>query len=286
MTTSSNLPQGENTFVIDESSMEMAWLLNQDQVLTKGMGSLFPDAFNLSQASHILDVACGPGGWVLEVARAYPEIEVTGFDVSVQMINYARAQARAQGLDNAHFEVMNALHPLKFADSTFDLVNARTIVGFMHPPMWPILLQEMVRVGKPGGIICLTEFELPLTTSPAFEQINELAVRAFQKAGRNFSPDNRNLGTTSMLKRFLRNSGCTDIRHKAHAIDFSAKTDAHESVCQDYQIVYHLLQPFLVKMGVTTQEDVSWVYQNMLAEMLSDDFNAIWFYLSVWGKRP
>jgi hypothetical protein len=39
-------------------------------------------------------------------------------------------------------------------------------------------------------------------------------------------------------------------------------------------------------MGVTTQEDISWVYQNMLAEMLSDDFRAIWFYLSTWGKRP
>jgi|SRR5450755_60143 len=286
MAKSSDSSQEENAFVIDESSMEMAWLLNQNLVLTKGMGGLFPEEFDLSQASSMLDIACGPGGWVLEVAREYPHIEVTGFDVSKQMIDYARAHAKARGLDNAHFEVMDALKPLAFPNANFDMVNARTIVGFMNPDAWSLLMQEIMRVCRPQGIICLTEFELPMTNSPAFEQINEMVVRAFQMAQRNFFTHTKYFGTTTMLGRLLRDNGCQDIKKKAHAIDFSAQTTEHEGVYQDYQIVYHLIQPFLIKMGVTTAEDMQWIYQNMLAEMLSTDFSGIWYYLSAWGKRP
>ncbi|MGI9060764.1 MAG: class I SAM-dependent methyltransferase [Ktedonobacteraceae bacterium] len=286
MAKSSDSSQEENAFVIDESSMEMAWLLNQNLVLTKGMGGLFPEEFDLSQASSMLDIACGPGGWVLEVAREYPHIEVTGFDVSKQMIDYARAHAKARGLENAHFEVMDALKPLDFPTASFDMVNARTIVGFMNPDAWPLLIQEMMRVCRPQGVICLTEFELPMTNSLAFEQISEMVVHAFQLAQRNFFAHTKYFGTTTMLGRLLRDGGCQDIKKRAYAIDFSAQTAEHESVYQDYQIVYHLIQPFLIKMGVTTSEDIQWIYQNMLAEMLSADFSGIWYYLSVWGKRP
>ena len=38
--------------------------------------------------------------------------------------------------------------------------------------------------------------------------------------------------------------------------------------------------------GVTTQEEVSQAYQQMLAEMQAEDFSAVGFYLVVWGKKP
>ena len=95
-------PMEGNTFIYNESSWEMAWFFNQEQILTKGMEGLFPESFDLSNVKRILDVACGSGGWVLDVAQEYPEIEVVGFDISNDMINYARAHAKARGLQNAH----------------------------------------------------------------------------------------------------------------------------------------------------------------------------------------
>ncbi len=50
-------PMEGNTFIVDESSSEMAWLLNQEQILTKGMEGLFPESFDLSNVKRILDVA-------------------------------------------------------------------------------------------------------------------------------------------------------------------------------------------------------------------------------------
>ena len=62
-------PANNNTYFIDaEDAAEMARLTHQDRLLTKGMGGLFPDSFDLSEVHDILDIACGPGGWVLDVA--------------------------------------------------------------------------------------------------------------------------------------------------------------------------------------------------------------------------
>jgi ubiquinone/menaquinone biosynthesis C-methylase UbiE len=282
-----NKPE-ENTYFIDaESATEMARLINQDRLFTENMGGLFPERNDVSSMHEILDIACGPGGWVLDVASAYPEIRVIGIDISNTMIEYARARAWSKGLNNASFQVMNALKPLEFANDSFDMVNARSIFGFMPTTEWPRLIQECVRIARSGGIVRLTEFDTYGTTnSPAVEKINEIGLRAFKLAGRSFSPDGRSLGMTPMLGRFLRDAGCINIQRKAHAFDFSSGTEAHEAMYNNSQVVFKLSQPFLVKMKVATQEELDILYRQALGEMMSDDFCGVWFYLSAWGEKP
>src|SRR5712692_6187491 len=142
-----NDPQSENTYIIDaENAAEMARLMVQDRLLTKRMGGLFPERSDLFGIHDILDIACGPGGWVLDVARTYPTVQVVGVDISTIMVAYARALTATDQLTNARCRVMNVLKPLDFPDSSFDLVNARTISGFMPPAAWPALMQECLRI--------------------------------------------------------------------------------------------------------------------------------------------
>jgi ubiquinone/menaquinone biosynthesis C-methylase UbiE len=278
----------ENTYILDaENSAEMARLMQQDRMITEGMGGLFPERDDVSTMHDILDVACGPGGWVLDVAYAYPEARVVGIDISRTMIDYALARAQSQDLGNAHFLLMDALKPLDFPDASFDLVNARFLVGFLSEVMWPKLLQEYVRITRPGGVIRLTEFDEPGTTnSPAFEYWMALTFRATQLAGLPASPDGRHFGIMARLSSFLRDAGCQDIRIRAHMIDFSSWTPGHESMYQNCLVAFKLLQPFLMKMGVTTLEEADRRYRQMLIEMLSEDFAALWSYITAWGQKP
>src|SRR5947199_4835220 len=135
--------KGDNVYFNNpESGVEMARLIDQDRYVTEGMGGLLAERSNDFSGIHrILDMACGPGGWALEIAYTHPEIEVVGFDISQAMIDYARARAQVQGLDNASFYVMDATKPLDFPESSFDLVNARTI-GFFPTTVWPNLMRE------------------------------------------------------------------------------------------------------------------------------------------------
>jgi len=281
-------PSSDNTYILDaESGTEMARLMKQDRLLTQGMGGLFSERDDVSSMHAILDIACGPGGWVLDVAYAYPKIEVVGIDISNTMIEYARAQAWTQGLENARFQVANALKPLTFPDNAFDLVNARFLVAFMPAAAWPKLLRECVRITRPGGIIRLTEFDEPGTTnSAAFEEWKALAFRATRLAGLMSSPDGRNFGIMPVLTSLLRDAGCQNIDLKAHGTDFSAWTTGHETMYQNCMVAFKLVQPFLVKMKVMTQEETDQKYQQMLIEMMQKDFSAMWYYLTAWGQKP
>lgn len=280
--------QSENTYIYDaESTAEMVRLTSQDIFLTKIMGGLLPERPDFANIHRVLDIACGPGGWASEVAFAHPEIEVVGIDTSRTMIEYARTQARLQGLGNASFRVMDATKPLDFPENSFDLVNARFLVGFMLPAAWPSLVQECMRVTRPGGLIRLTEIDdMGTTTSPAFEKLSEMGRRAFQLAGRTFSPEGLNAGITPRLGKFLRDAGCQNLKMQAHAIDYSAGAEAHANMYQDWRVALKLLQPFLIKMGVTTQEEADRLYNQVLAEMLSNDFCGIGYFLTVCGEKP
>jgi SAM-dependent methyltransferase len=151
------------------------------------MGGLLPERPDFARIGRVLDLACGPGGWVHEVAAAHPTIEVVGVDLSRIMIEYAQAHARARKLDNARFQVMDVTRPLAFADASFDLVNARLLFAFMPLSGWPALVQEGRRLLRPAGLLRLTECEWFLTKGSALEHLSRLLSLAFKQSGRSFS---------------------------------------------------------------------------------------------------
>src|SRR5262249_15822776 len=107
-----------------------------------------------------------------------------------------------------------------------------------------------------------------------------------EKAGQIFLPGRDIFGVMPMLGTFLRQAGYVHIRQKAHIVDFSFGTEAHDGWYQNFTISFQLLHPFLVKMGVTTIEEVTALYKQALVEMIQEDFRAVWLYLSVWGEKP
>jgi len=287
MTAPVDPPDSKNVYFNNpESGAETARLLDQDRLITRGMGGLFSERENLSGIQRILDVACGPGGWAQEVAFAYPEIEVVGFDISRAMIDYANAFARVQGLHNLSFQVMDILQPLTFPDSSFDLVNAR-FLNFLPAAAWPKLVQELHRITRPGGIIRLTESEWwYYSSSPALESLNSILIRALKVQGESFSQSGRFTGVLPMLGRFLLDSGCVNIKHKSHVIDYSSGSEVYEGFRRDAAAVFKLFQPFIVRMAVAAQEELDQLYQQMTFEMMKNDFRGLMFPLTVWGEKP
>jgi ubiquinone/menaquinone biosynthesis C-methylase UbiE len=287
-TLSSDTSGGRIRFVADpESGETMTWLLNFDKIINKGMGGTLAERPDLSGMNDILDLACGPGGWVLEVAREHQDIEVTGVDISASMIRFAQAQAISRGYGNARFEVMDIKQPLVFEDASFDLVNERTLFGVMGPGEWPTLLAECKRVLRPGGIIRLTELELSVTTSPALNELWDISARAFYKTSRSFSVDGRHIGITPVLKRLLREAGFQNVKHQGHVMDISAGTADFEGFWRNFVYVFQLVKAFNLNVeGVTTEQEYARLYQQMQAEMLASDFCGLWTYVTAWGETP
>ncbi|HLZ55922.1 MAG TPA: class I SAM-dependent methyltransferase [Ktedonosporobacter sp.] len=288
----SNIHPTENSYALDqESTVEMHRLLEQDLLLNQHMGGLFPLDSDLTTIHDILDIACGPGGWAQEVAFAHRDKRVVGIDISNAMLTYARAQAGIQGLGNARFLFMDATSPLLFPEASFDMVNARFLIGFMWKEAWPALVAECVRVTRPGGMIRLTETDtsgMGVTNSVALETINRMIMKACSRSGRSFYPEeeSNHLALTPMLPRFLEQAGCQAIREVPHMINYSAGTPAHSGICKNLQIAMKLVHPFLLKLRIAGSQELETLYQQMLEEMQSDEFRGIWYFTSAYGRKP
>ena len=114
----------------------------------------------LNSQFSILDVACGTGDMVVELAKR--GCTVTGIDLSDEMLAIARkkiASANSQfSILNSQFQKANA-EALPFEDETFDAVTcAFGVRNFVHLEQG---LNEMLRVLKPGGRMVVLELATP-----------------------------------------------------------------------------------------------------------------------------
>jgi ubiquinone/menaquinone biosynthesis C-methylase UbiE len=287
-----------NSYINDpESGAEMARLLDQDRTVTNAMGGLLPElGSDIEGMQDVLDLACGPGGWAQELAFSYPQLKVTGVDISRAMIAYARMQARVRYLENATFTVMDVQAPFDvFSDNSFDLVNARTIAGFMKRGSWPQVVSECTRILRPGGVLRLTEVDhWGTTNAPAFSRLMDLTYQAVWFGDHSFDPSRRTFGVTSMLERFVREAGLEIIGHRAYALNFSSGQPAYRAMYENFRVFFKLVEPFLLKMrkefgaetDIPPKEELDRLYEEMLLEMLQDHFAGIFYLLTVLGRKP
>jgi SAM-dependent methyltransferase len=99
-----------------------------------------------------LDVACGPG--IISRRLAAERAEVHGVDVTPAMIDVARRETAAAGVDNATFAVGDAT-ALEEPDGAFDGVITR--FSLHHIPAPGRVFDEMARVARPGGTIVVAD---------------------------------------------------------------------------------------------------------------------------------
>jgi SAM-dependent methyltransferase len=100
-----------------------------------------------------VEIACGPG----LIARAMaPRVgSVLGLDLTPAMVEKARAEAGAAGVENVSFEVADAT-ALDLPDDAFD--GAITRFSLHHIPAPVRVLKEMRRVVRPGGWVVVSDF--------------------------------------------------------------------------------------------------------------------------------
>lgn len=276
-------------FMIDSgNAAQIASLFDQEMWLIDAMGGLFSERseHEMSHIFDVLDIACRPGSWVLEVAQAYPEIEVVGIDTSRSVISYARAHAEVRRLTNAHFYTMNVIEPLHIPDESFDLINICPLVGSVPPHRCSQVLSECMRLLRPGGVMRLTEGDWGNSNALAFETLNGMSMLATMQEGQTFSPTGRTIGPPQIAAHLLRKAGFHSVRSKPYALDFSAGSAACESMCQNYKVLFKLAEPFLLNAQVVTQHEFDRLYEQTLVEMMSDDFCAGWMGLTAWGEKP
>jgi ubiquinone/menaquinone biosynthesis C-methylase UbiE len=262
---------------------EMARLQLQGQMVTAGMGGVLPEQPQPAIFQHVLDVGCGTGEWLIEVAKTYPAMSLlVGVDVSERMMNFARTQAKKQQVaDRVEFHVMDALRTLEFPTAFFDLVNQRLGMSYLRTWDWPNLLSEFQRVTKPGGVIRFTECSILESNSPALNSLNTLFLSALSHAGHFFVPNDKN-GVINELSPLLERHGLKQVQTRLYTLEYRAGTAEGENFYENEMHIFRLLLPFFRKW-CRVPDDYETIYRKMLKEIKQPDFVGTMSLLTAWG---
>ena len=116
-----------------------------------------------------LDVACGPG--IVVCAFAKVARHATGIDLTPAMLDQARKTQSAQGLTNVAWDLGDVMQ-LPYPDGQFNVVTCRYAFHHLQEPL--MVLEEMVRVCKPGGRVVVADCCPDAACGEAYDQVERL----------------------------------------------------------------------------------------------------------------
>lgn len=115
------------------------------------LSPLLADLAGVSAGQQVLDLGCGPGALLAELAARVGESAVSAIDPSESLV-----AAAAERFPAADVRLARAEH-LPFADDAFDATLAQLVVHFMDDPR--VGVREMRRVTRSGGAVAATVWD-------------------------------------------------------------------------------------------------------------------------------
>lgn len=154
----------------------------EDAVEISGIEILHPGGYALTKKTaelcglkenmSVLDVSSGRGTQAIYYAKTFG-VNVTGLDISRDMIKTATERSMQDGVNEKVKFVLGDSQSLPFADNTFDVVINECAVGIPNDSQK--VLNEMFRVAKPGGAVAF--HEPTWKKSLSVEEKNEISER-------------------------------------------------------------------------------------------------------------
>lgn len=142
---------------LDESIIES--LINRlesrakDKVFVQLLDN-YISGLQLPSSANILEIGCGTGAVIRRIAQGKKfSGKALGVDQCHAFIASAKRFSEDENLsEKVEFKIGDA-HKLEFASSSFDVVIAHTLISHVTNPQ--MVIQEMARVARPGGIIVI-----------------------------------------------------------------------------------------------------------------------------------
>jgi len=121
-----------------------------------------PEFAGMQAGDNVLDVCCGSGAQVYAYFRK--GMAAQGVDNSQQMLALARRYYAKFAIPSAAFILADAAH-LPFADGSFNFTSISLALHDKDVTLMDMILSEMKRVTRPGGVLAFVDYTVPLPRS-------------------------------------------------------------------------------------------------------------------------
>ena len=205
-------------FTYDLNDPDIASSFDQVSFWSARFGSLLFRELPFRPNLNILDLACGTGFPLVELAQVYgTSCQVTGIDIWKEALERARLKVKAYQLPNVQVMEADAAH-LPFEDKTFDLIVSHLGINNFTDPQ--AVLAECFRVARPRA-------HLVLTTNPTghmseFYEVFRTTLQELQKPAyrERLEVNETHRGTKESISAMLQAAGFRIVKIREDSFQF------------------------------------------------------------------
>lgn len=244
---------------------------------------IFNDHFRLlplgiTAPKHVLDVACGTGGWLRRIAKLYPQAECVGLDKSDLLLGHARLVAESNGL-SIWYKQGDMLELAKiFKQKRFDFIQMRFASWFLGTHRQEVLAacRDLL---EPGGHFCLMEYEShPSTNSQALKRFSLLFEQALEKRGTSY-------GGTSEFPLLFDSLGFKNVQLTPYVFRLDIGVPNQSVLLHDLRSSVQTVGKMIVSSGVIGAQEYDDMAEKCIADTKSSAFGGLMYYLSITGQK-
>lgn len=259
----------------------------QHRLFFHTLGRLLPEPIEVERVRTVLDVFCGSGAWAIDLAKSYPSIKITALDPNPQMLEIAHVEARTAGVSNITFVTASLFEPLPYEQQSFDLVHMQRVIPPLMLHDLPTILRHLLTVARSGGWFYLSDFEIGLTSSPAFESFETQVREILLQKQRSITTDGLAFSPAVFYPRHLAEIGCRDVHYTLTPIDLGNQPGSYGNN-RALSLIVTSMQAgrLLVERGQVTQQEIDELFQTIRHEIQQPGFCGVGMLISTLGTVP
>jgi SAM-dependent methyltransferase len=259
-------------YPIESRAGEIERLLIQSAAMAPDTSTLL-SLIGVREGWSCLDVGCGPGGITRPLSRlAGPNGRVVGLDMNSDFLEHARVDSPG----NVEFRHGDA-YKTDLPPGSFDLVHMRFVASTAGAPAR--LLQEAIRLARPGGTIALQEPDGSSLNCypphPAWERLKAALLGAFSGVG-------ADLQLARRLYALARQAGLEDVQYRPFLIGVRSM----DPMVDYLPSTVESLRSTVTRLGLLSEAE----FPEVLAECRNhlrqpDTIFTMYTVAQVWGRR-
>lgn len=110
----------------------------------------------MDPSGKLVDIGCGAGNVLVKIAKAMPDLDLYGVDMSIEILELARNKAKKEGVKNKIEFKPGSGENLPFEDNSIDyVVSTLSLHHWLNPDQ---VFKQVERVLKPDGVFLIFDF--------------------------------------------------------------------------------------------------------------------------------
>ncbi|CAG8513981.1 22558_t:CDS:2 [Dentiscutata erythropus] len=223
--------------------------------------------------AKVLDIGCGAGSWAFDIATTYPLAKVVGLDISPHQPTMIKPK-------NFEFVIGDVHEKLPFDDNTFDFVFQRFLVFGLNKEKFPQVMNELVRVLKPGGFLELCEPSNFSNSGPVTKRLWDCEAEILEEQGSTFD-------LYKKLEEYCRNQGqLENIKKEVNQCYYGTvynSVELSKAILNNTITAYSGLRPFLTKKLQISDEEYDELTETSKKELV--EYNTYFDIFRVYASK-